>query len=236
MSFNFTFTMNNVGKYDPSQNSFFFPVHAPILATIKQAYHQADNDTVVIEFENDEQKSAIIYLQMTTKDGKEFKSNHQLFNDLCYLTGANEQGMKLVKGEIEYYNSESKSKEKKVGDVFINLVGKRIGVILEQNHYYSPKYNTIKTNNRVYQLFNAETRQLASQMLNGELGDNSILLEIAENAQASSNDSKKQAEQDAKAQNSASFGGAGFSGVASTSTDDPFANAHAHTQTMGDWN
>lgn len=214
--------------FNPTQNAYdgtgqgtLFPYHKPINAIIKQCYLSDDESQINIEFATDDGRRALTYhrLNIVEKDAtgaeitKPNMATHNLINDLMRIH--NLKALDPVMGEISYYDINIKGQNTKHGKIFLDLMGKNVGVIIKQGYYYSPKKGTISWSNDVYTIYNPETLQTSEQMLKNIEGSSDGLLKLGELAEQASVFSHEKAKTDQENKTNTTppegFGGAGVS-------------------------
>lgn len=115
-----------------------------------------------IHFEFEVQGAGSVGLDLYTmdKDGKKFFGYNQL---QAMQTVLGVKGLKTAPGKITVYSQEENKRVEADGDVFPDLIGKRIGMVL-QKELYTKNSGADGYRMNIYAIFHPESRLMASEI------------------------------------------------------------------------
>lgn len=191
----FDFNPQDVGERNPENPiSFGIPLETPTVVTIESAT-VTDIAVALNLVSNGDEGSTLVYINTVKADGTPNNANKKRLQDIAWALGLSDDAFAVnPNGEYERYNRDIQAKEKVQGHVLVNFVGKKLGVIAHNEHFYSKKNNDLQSRVNIFQVFNPDTLQTPIQFKMGAEGSQQELLRLANIAKEHSLTTKQTAE------------------------------------------
>lgn len=166
MAFSLKVSQENIGKsvISTTGSSLNFPFHEPVIVTIS-SNSITENESVALGLKTDENQTLTVYLPLNKKDGTENLRTKNILTDIAWACGLD--NLEETTGSYTVYVDKDTTEERQ-GRILGGLTGKRVGLIVGNWAYFSPKYNRINKAPEINGVFDADKKLLAKDFADGK--------------------------------------------------------------------